>query len=111
MCLGNRADNSAYFLNAQLRGLWENAERCVAAHGTMAKPTKSEVEFGTCLFEFFGPGSQTRLSTSNLKPDLAFYAKFNVPVIDFVCNHEVIVYINIKEGHYSTDIDNYSTKG
>ena len=108
MCLGNRAENSAFYLNTQFKGLWENAQRCALAHGGKFRPLKSEVEFGICLYEFFGPGKQTRLNAS--KPELAFYAKFGVPSIEFVCNHEVILYLDIKEGHYSTDTLNYSAK-
>lgn len=101
MCLGNRAEASAHYVNGQLGALYENAMACTAKHGTGLKPTEDAVEYGTCLYEYYGPGKHACSQLS--RHDLSFYAKFAKPELDFVCNHEVILFINIQEGHYSHD--------
>ena len=108
MCLGNRAENSAAYINSQLLVQWRNAQRCTEHYGNGRKPEYKEVEFGTALFEFYGPGKSNRYRPS--KQDYAFHAHFGVPRIDFVCNHEVVLYIDIRNGHFSTDIEKYGTK-
>jgi len=102
MCLGNRAESSAHYINSQLVSLYENAQNCTAKHGTGLKPTSSVVEYSTCLWEWYGPGKHARHQPS--KADLAFYAKFGAPRIEFVCNHEVILFFELKEGHYTLDL-------
>lgn len=32
-----------------------------------------------------------------------FYARFNVPQLDFVCNHEALLELAVDEGHYNLD--------
>ncbi|THU95309.1 hypothetical protein K435DRAFT_839574 [Dendrothele bispora CBS 962.96] len=102
MCLGNRAESSAHYINSQLVSLYENATQCTRKHGTGLKPTSSVVEYSTCLYEWYGPGKHTRHQPS--KADLAFYVKFGAPRIEFVCNHEVILFLTLKEGHYALDL-------
>lgn len=104
MCLGNRAQVSSHYINRQLTALYENAETCTKKHGTGLKHVHIEVEYGTCLYEFFGPGKHLRKGGS--KDDLSFYALFGQPRLEFICNHEVVLFLNIKEGHYSPDTRN-----
>ena len=35
--------------------------------------------------------------------DMMFQASFKAPKVNFLCNHEAIVEINIDEGHYNVD--------
>ena len=100
MCLGNRARAASDYVNGQLRALYENALYCVRHHGTGSKPTVATIEYATCLAEFYGPGKhhQNRCTT-----DLAFFAKFGKPRVEFICNHELILKLNIIEGHYNLE--------
>jgi hypothetical protein len=34
---------------------------------------------------------------------MMFHASFNAPKLDFLCNHEAIFDINVKDGHYNLD--------
>ncbi len=38
---------------------------------------------------------------------MMFYAAFDKPRLDFICNHDAILRLTIKEGHYNTEF----TKG
>ncbi|KAA1474431.1 hypothetical protein DENSPDRAFT_882795 [Dentipellis sp. KUC8613] len=97
MCLGNRAEVSAHYINSQLRALWENAEGCVKKHDTGLKPLKSEMEYGFAWSRFYY-GKHNRYHAS--KDDLSFYASFGCPRLEFVCNHEAILYLTPKDGHF-----------
>ncbi|KAI5120808.1 hypothetical protein M0805_003206 [Coniferiporia weirii] len=108
MCLGNRAENSVQFINSQLGALYENAIHCTSKHGTGLKPTLSEVEYSTCLYEFYGPGRHSRHQPSSR--DLAFFARFGRPRLEFVCNHEVVLFLDIKNGHFNLDTTKAFTK-
>ncbi|KLO12433.1 hypothetical protein SCHPADRAFT_420281 [Schizopora paradoxa] len=108
MCLGNRAESSARYINGQLATLYENAKHCSLKHGNDLKPTESVVEYSTCLFEFYGPGKHVRPDPK--KTDLSFYAKFGVPRLEFVCNHEVILFLKLKEGHYDLEFTKQNHK-
>ncbi|THH00496.1 hypothetical protein EW145_g7068 [Phellinidium pouzarii] len=101
MCLGNRAESSSHYINSQLRALYENAVKCTENHGTGFKPSESAVEYSTCLYEFYGPGKHSRAA----RRDLPFFATFGCPRIEFVCNHEVILFLDIQEGHLNLDFN------
>ncbi|KAI5120814.1 hypothetical protein M0805_003211 [Coniferiporia weirii] len=101
MCLGNRAESSAQYINTQLGALYENAIQCTAKHGTGLKPTMSAVEYSTCLYEFYGPGRHGRHQPSRY--DLTFFATFGRPRLEFVCNHEVVLFLDIQKGHFNLD--------
>lgn len=101
MCLDNRAEVSGHYINSQLRSLWENSQACVKKHGDGLKPTKSEVEYGTALSEFYF-GKHNRFHPS--KDDYSFYASFGCPRVEFVCNHEAILYLELRNGHYNVDL-------
>ena len=40
--------------------------------------------------------------------DMMFHARFEAPRLDFLCNHEALLKINIDEGHYNLDYTNAS---
>ncbi|KLO12543.1 hypothetical protein SCHPADRAFT_410840 [Schizopora paradoxa] len=101
MCLDNRAESSARYINGQLATLYENAKHCSLKHTDHRKPMPSAVEYATFLYEFFGPGNKTR--PDHKRTDLSFYAKFGVPRLEFVCNHETILFLKLKEGHYDLE--------
>lgn len=50
-------------------------------------------------------GSHSRLQ------ELFFVATFAQPQLSFVCNHEAILYLTIKEGHYNLDYKKAPTGG
>lgn len=35
--------------------------------------------------------------------DLMFYAQFDAPTIVFLCNHQALVTITVREGHFNQD--------
>ena len=109
MCLGNRAEASAAYINAQLSALWTNAEHCTEKHGTGLRPTVSAVEYGTCLYEHYGAGKHARYNPS--KNDLSFYARFNAPRLQFVCNHEVVLHLTVKDGHLNSEFAKSTKSG
>lgn len=41
---------------------------------------------------------------------MLFHASFGKPSIDFICNHDAILRLNISEGHYNTDFQKASTE-
>lgn len=106
MCLGNRAENSAHFINGQLASLWQNAANCVQKHAKNFKPTESAVEFGTSLAQFYGPD---RFEVGE-KRDTSFFVTFEAPRVEFVCNHEVILFLALKDGYYHLDTSKASPK-
>lgn len=106
MCLGNRAESSAHFINGQLKSQWENATKCVQKHAKNFKPTESVIEFGTSLAQFYGPD---RFDIGG-KRETSFLAKFNAPHVEFVCNHEVVLFLNLREGYYHLDTSKASPK-
>ncbi|KAF8578110.1 hypothetical protein K439DRAFT_1663900 [Ramaria rubella] len=97
MCLGNRASDSADYINNQLDFLWRLSAKCVEKHGRGVKATKTEVEYGSCL-------AQICLGQQDIKPvedGLDFFATFGAaPELKFICNHEVVLLLHLKSGHY-----------
>lgn len=107
MCVENRADSSARYINAQLKALWENAKICAEDLVKGGRPTTTETEHGRCLYEFYGPATSKHLKP--LEDDLAFYARFDPPSLEFVCNHEVILYLYLN-GYRNVDSSKGLTK-
>lgn len=100
MCVGNRADNAVRYVNAQLAVAWENAKYCTEKHGNGSRPTKREIEHGTCIYEFFGPADR---ALDPARKEYSFYAKFDAPYIEFICDHELLLHSIFKDGHYCLD--------
>ncbi|KAL5504464.1 hypothetical protein ACEPAH_7125 [Sanghuangporus vaninii] len=103
MCIGNRAEVSVHYINGQLRALFENAQHCAKKHLDGFKPSASAVEYATCLAEFYGPSKHVRQDATFT--DLPFFVKFGCPRVEFVCNHEAVLFLNLREGHYNLDIN------
>ena len=109
MCLGNRAHASITFLNQQYQALYTNAGSCAKHYGNGLRPQLSEIEYGTCLYEFYGPGKQAGRNPS--KNDLSCWFSFaKPPKLEFVCNHEVILYFHTKGGAYILDVAKAGSK-
>ena len=99
MCFDNRAENASYFINAQLHAHYENARRCAEKHiCDCRKPESPVIEQSTCLYEWFGGAGKNRRENSSYE-DLGFHAFFHAPKVEFVCNHELIFYLHVHEGH------------
>lgn len=37
------------------------------------------------------------------KADMMFHASFGKPRIEFICNHDALIHLTLKEGHYNTE--------
>ncbi|KZT32899.1 hypothetical protein SISSUDRAFT_469671 [Sistotremastrum suecicum HHB10207 ss-3] len=98
MCLDNRASGAVHYINKQYEAQWQNASDCVVKHHQVLKPTQYLIETGTCLAEFYYGKHQPR---NPHKDDLAFFASFAAPTVRFICNHELILHINLKDGHFN----------
>ncbi|TFY74900.1 hypothetical protein EWM64_g9112, partial [Hericium alpestre] len=99
MCVGNRAQSSIVYVNGQLHALYTNATKCVDQHlgKPYLKPTSTPLYYGVALsMGFIGEHKESNSTTD----DLAFYASFGQPEIEFPCNHEVILRLKLDSGHY-----------
>ncbi|TFY80143.1 hypothetical protein EWM64_g3867 [Hericium alpestre] len=103
MCLGNFAEVSSEYINRQLQTHWENSQRCVQKHNREGlKPQSRELEYGFALSEFYYRKAGNYQCS---KDDMTFWASFGCPRLEFVCNHEAILYLEVKEGHLYLDND------
>ncbi|KAF8884777.1 hypothetical protein BD779DRAFT_1442896 [Infundibulicybe gibba] len=102
MCLGqNSAHHAVHYLNSQLGSLYENSVECVKHAGSGLKPLE-RVRYDFALAEFHvGAKQRTKFA---LKDDMMFSAAFGKPRLEFICNHEAILYLRIKEGHFNSEI-------
>ncbi|THH28534.1 hypothetical protein EUX98_g5660 [Antrodiella citrinella] len=101
MCIGeNSAPHAEHYLNAQLGALWENAVECVSHHGKGLKPSDNQ-KYSFSLAEYYYGKHRAKGQAS--KADMMFYASFDKPRIEFICNHDAIIHLTLKEGHYNTD--------
>ncbi|KDQ52587.1 hypothetical protein JAAARDRAFT_702442 [Jaapia argillacea MUCL 33604] len=101
MCLGqNSAHHAVQYLNAQLSVLWENALECIAHNSHGLKPLE-RVRYDFALAEYhFGAQQSSDVAQQD---DVMFRAVFDKPRLEFVCNHEAILYLKIKEGHFNRE--------
>jgi len=95
MCHGNSAQASANFINAQLSALWQNSKTCNDEEGQGKKPKDTTVKYGIALREFHGAETKTGDSET-----AAFHAVFQAPRMEFVCGHELVLFLKIEDGHY-----------
>lgn len=125
MCLhGNSAPLSIRYINAQLSALWQNAWDCspdvAETHINMGS---DDYETHKCVHELSLPKPQANDSHQRHaralaqfqfagkqrgrvmmdRQDLFFDASFDNPRLDFICNHEAILFLTIKEGHLNKD--------
>lgn len=109
MCLGeNSAHHAVHYVNAQLGALWDNATQCVHKVGKDLKPLE-RVRYDFALAEFHA-GSRHRSKTGS-KDETMFSAVFNKPRLDFICNHEAVLYLHIKSGHVNLDFAKGESSG
>jgi hypothetical protein len=109
MCLGeNSAHHAVHYLNAQLGSLWENSTECSNKAGKGLKPLE-RVRYDFALAEYH-IGSKQR-SKYTMKDDMMFSATFSMPRLEFVCNHEAVLYLRIKEGHFNRDFGKVDSPG
>ncbi|EKM50129.1 uncharacterized protein PHACADRAFT_153519 [Phanerochaete carnosa HHB-10118-sp] len=100
MCVGeNNAPQAQHYLNAQLGALYENAVGCVERHGKGLQPD-ADHKYSFAPAEFYY-GKHRRGQAS--KADMMFYTSFGKPKLEFICNHDVIIRLTLKEGHYNTE--------
>ena len=103
MCIGeNSANHAVHYVNAQLTALWKNSVECTEHAGKNLKALE-RVRYDFALREFHVGSKQRSKATG--EPELMFSATFNKPRIDFICNHEAVLYLTIKEGHFNRDFD------
>ncbi|CAL1696314.1 unnamed protein product [Somion occarium] len=115
MCLeGNSAPLSIRYLNAQLTSLWENAVQCSKDSSTNAYDVKSQAyeksKYTRALgqFQYFGNKAPKVVRSTE---DLLFYATFGKPEVKFICNHEAVLFLTIKEGHANLDFGKATLPG
>ncbi|KAF7427988.1 hypothetical protein PC9H_007206 [Pleurotus ostreatus] len=104
MCINdNSAALSAHYLSSQLSALWKNADDCVATE------TKSPVvnlhsasyeihKYTRSLAQWHFAGKRAQKGDVS-KDSLFFYALFEEPKLEFICNHEAALYLTVAEGH------------
>ncbi|KAF8884778.1 hypothetical protein BD779DRAFT_1535264 [Infundibulicybe gibba] len=98
MCLGQKSpDLAVNYLNAQLESLHQSSVACLERFGNLGLGERAR-HSGFALAEFY-VGAKRR---SNLK-DMMFNAIFDKPTLEFICNHEAILYLRIKEGHFNKE--------
>ncbi|EKM54028.1 uncharacterized protein PHACADRAFT_257609 [Phanerochaete carnosa HHB-10118-sp] len=101
MCHGeNNAPHATSYLNAQLQALWKISSECVEHHGTYLKPDLN-YRYSFALAEYYY--GKHRSGAQAAVDDMWFHAKFQAPTLDFLCNHEALVQINIDEGHFNSE--------
>jgi hypothetical protein len=98
MCKGNMAEASATFINAQLSSLWRNAQLCHQHIKSNTEPKDRATIQGTALYEFSCPDRTLYVDSSPL------HAVFDSPHIQFICNHELLLVLAIKEGQYDSEV-------
>ncbi|OBZ69011.1 hypothetical protein A0H81_11374 [Grifola frondosa] len=82
----NMARQAVRYLNAQLGALHENAETFLDEHeDTQLEENRNSY----ALAQFFSPNTSSPL----------FHASFAKPTVDFICNHDAILHLEIKEGY------------
>ncbi|KAF8125900.1 hypothetical protein K438DRAFT_2001766 [Mycena galopus ATCC 62051] len=104
MCLGdNSATLSARYLNAQLKAMWENAVECANHDIQPAVDFRSHEyqkhKYTRSLAEFYFAGEAPRGLIA--KDGMFFNGTFGEPRLEFICNHEVALYLSLKSGHFN----------
>ena len=100
MCLGNSTKAASNYVNGQLHALYNNALCCARIHGTGSEPTEIDIKYATCLAEFYLPEKPCRQrSTTNH----AFFAKFDLPQLEFISDCVSILKLKILMCQYNFD--------
>ncbi|KAJ3554928.1 hypothetical protein NM688_g2854 [Phlebia brevispora] len=108
MCVGeNCAPQATHYINAQIGALYDNALGCVERHSKGLKPDEDH-KYSFALAEFYFGRHRGRGQAS--KSDMLFHASFGKPSVDFICNHDAILRLNLTEGHFNTDYQKVTTE-
>ncbi|KAJ7023254.1 hypothetical protein C8F04DRAFT_1193608 [Mycena alexandri] len=106
MCLNdNSATLSARYLNAQLSAMWENAVECVGHESKMTAVDLRSTEYNKhkytrSLAQFHFAGNKTPRGSIS-RDNLFFDAAFGEPRLEFICNHEVALYLKLQNDHFN----------
>ncbi|KZT05942.1 uncharacterized protein LAESUDRAFT_206407 [Laetiporus sulphureus 93-53] len=102
MCFGeNCAPQAARYVNSQLIALHENAVECLRTHEQVHR-TDDHLRYSHALADFVYGRARAKVANSS-DYDSMFHASFDAPQVEFLCNHDVVMRIMIKEGHYCQD--------
>ncbi|KAG8774937.1 hypothetical protein FRC15_000899 [Serendipita sp. 397] len=109
---GNSAGASQRYLNAQITALYQTAYECVqSCSGELdfksASYDRSKYTRSLAQYHFVGPKPRKVFSTA----ELFFSAQFDQPRLTFICNHEAIFYLHVREGHYNLDYQKANVAG
>ena len=116
MCFGgNLATLSVHHFNAQLTSYWNNAKRCfesiqdelstiLDASSEMSDQSRHIRAFRQ--FQYHGKAPQESILSAE---DCFFFAIFNTPTLDFLCNHEAILTLRLERGHVNTNFNDAMT--
>ncbi|KAF7366836.1 hypothetical protein MSAN_00942100 [Mycena sanguinolenta] len=105
MCLDdNSALLSVRYLNSQLSAMWENADECVRHRGKQIKidfrsSDYLKHQYTRSLAEFHFAGLSA--PKGEIAVDhLFFHGSFGKPRLEFICNHEAVLYLTLQKGHF-----------
>lgn len=109
MCFeGNSAPLSAAYLNSQLAILWQNAVDCARDEDVNQVDLNShefhKSRYTRALAYYHHIGERTSKTSWTLET-LPFYAVFDKPDLQFICNHEAIISLTVQSGHLRLDLD------
>ncbi|KAJ6457917.1 hypothetical protein C8R45DRAFT_560881 [Mycena sanguinolenta] len=107
MCFDdNSAPLSVRYLNAQLSAMWRNAVECAGYKGTktttidLRSSEYQKHKYTRSLAEFHFVGlAPTRGSIA--VENLFFHGVFGQPRLEFICNHEAVLYLTLLEGQFN----------
>ncbi|EMD31462.1 hypothetical protein CERSUDRAFT_69274 [Gelatoporia subvermispora B] len=101
MCVGeNNAPQAVHYINAQLSALYDNALSCIRDHDSALRH-EEPYRYAHALAAFdYGKFREDELID---RDEMMFHAEFGKPHLEFICNHDVILHLKIKKGHYYLD--------
>ena len=107
MCLSkNNAFLSEAYLRSQLTGLWRGADHCAEEtqgnYLDMAEPDYEQCKAARAFAQYYFFGNCVPSSIQS-PSDLFFYASFDEPSLQFVCNHNVILTLTLNTASLEVD--------
>ncbi|EKM54030.1 uncharacterized protein PHACADRAFT_257614 [Phanerochaete carnosa HHB-10118-sp] len=102
MCYGeNNASHCVHFINSQFKTHWEIASGCSNEYNGF-KPDVKQHRYSVSLAEFHYGRHRPDADEEDMN-DLMFYAQFDAPNVIFLCNHQALVTITVRKGHFNQD--------
>lgn len=87
MCInGDNAEHATEFVNAQLRSLYNISGACIEHYDAQDVDRSQQSGYDFALREYYYKSK----TSSTIKPE------FDLPEVDFVCNHDAILYLKIQ---------------